>query len=75
MIGVLLGRAKGWLIAIGAALAGLLMAYARGRRHARRDAELRTRRADEQRREKADEAARDYRRGGGASGKLRDGEF
>ncbi|WP_297856805.1 hypothetical protein [Elioraea sp.] len=75
MIGALLGRAWSWLAAAGAALAAGLAIYARGRAHAKRDAELRARRTEEKRQEKADEAARDYRRDGGAADRLRDGHF
>jgi uncharacterized membrane protein YdjX (TVP38/TMEM64 family) len=75
VIGALFGRVWGWLAAAGAVLAAVLTIYARGRADAWRDAELRARRIEEKRQEKADEAAREYRRDGGAADRLRDGRF
>jgi hypothetical protein len=71
----LLSPLAGWATAAGAALLAAIGIYARGRADARRDAELRAHRAEQQRQEKADEAARNYRRDGGAARRLRDGRF
>jgi hypothetical protein len=75
VIAALLGRAWSWLAAAGAVLGAAFAIYARGRAAARRDAELGARRAEEKRQEKADDAAREYRRDGGAADRLRHGRF
>jgi hypothetical protein len=78
VIGGLLAGAWARLAAIGAAvvlaMAALITAYGRGRRNARRDAELRAHRVEQERRDRADEASRDYRRDGAAD-RLRDERF
>lgn len=63
------------LAAIGTALATVAAIYLRGRQDARRDAELRARRAEDERRRQADVEAERYRRAGGAADRLRAGKF
>jgi hypothetical protein len=75
VIGWLLSPLGRWAAAAGAALLAVIGIYARGRADARRDAELRARRVEQARQEVADEAARDYRRDGGAADRLRGGRF
>jgi hypothetical protein len=75
MIGRLGARLGEWLAAAAAVLAAALALYGRGRADARRTAELKARRAEQQRQERADEAADHYRRDGGAARRLRDGRF
>jgi len=75
VIAALFERAWSWVVAAAATLATALAIYAKGRADARRDAELNARRAEEKRQERANDAAREYRRDGGAADRLRDGRF
>lgn len=75
MIAALINAALPWLLGVLGGLGVLLAAWARGRRDARMEEDLRQAREASARRERMDDAVDRYRRDGGAADSLRRGDY